>query len=138
MTSQQYVGRWVSPAREPLKNPDGSTVYLVRDFTLTPDRWTLVLSAYGDPDSEKAKLFAAQVDGPYKVGGPSTKVVGAEEAEFGFERIQFTPHVDFFIGMLNGAGAGRGNWKVGEAQDVGATGALFFAPVSQYPREFDL
>jgi len=138
MATQQYTGRWVSPSREPVQNPDGSTAYLVRDFTLTPDRWTLLLSAYGDASSEQSKLFVAQVDGPYKVTGSSSKVAGADEAEFGFEKVHFTPYMDFFIGMLNGAGSGNGNWKVGERQDVSATGALAFAPTSVYPREYDL
>ena len=138
MASQQYVGRWVSPSREPAQNPDGSTSYLVRDFTLTPDRWTLDFSAYGDASSEQSKLFTARVEGPYKVTGASAKVSGAEEAEFGFEKITFTPYMDFFIGMLNGAKAGNGNWKVGEGQDVSSTGALFFAPTSVYSKEYDL
>jgi hypothetical protein len=138
MASQQYVGRWVSPSREPAPNPDGSTSYLVRDFTLTPDRWTLHFSAYGDASSEESKLFAATVEGAYRTTGPSPKVPGAEEAEFDFEKVTFTPHMDFFIGMLNAAKAGNGNWKVGEGQDVSATGALFFAPTSVYSREFDL
>ena len=138
MASERYAGRWVSPSREPMHNADGSTAYLVRDFTLTRDRWTLELSTYGDNTSEQSKLFTAKVEGPYAVTGASSKVPGADEVEFGFERIHFTPHADFFIGMLNGAGAGRGNWKVHEAQDVSATGALFFAPTSVYSREYDL
>ena len=138
MTATTYLGRWVSPAREPMPNPDGSTVYLVRDFTLTPDRWTLVLSAYGDATSEQSKLFSATVEGPYKVTGASPKVSGADEAQFDFQKITFTPFADFFTGMLDQAGAGAGNWKVGQGQDVSNTGALFFAPVSKPPREYDL
>jgi len=138
MASQQYVGRWVSPSREPALNPDGSTSYLVRDFTLTSDRWTLNFSAYGDASSDESKLFEATVEGPYKTTGASSTVMGAEDAEFGFEKITFTPCMDFFIGMLNGARAGNSNWKVGEAQDVSATGALFFAPTSVYSKEYDL
>ncbi len=138
MSSQQYVGRWVSVSREPAQNPDGSTSYLIRDFTLTPDRWTLNFYAYGDASSDESKLFGATVEGPYKTTGASSEVSGAEEAEFGFEKITFTPHMDFFIGMLNSAKAGNGNWKVGEGQDVSSTGALFFAPTSVYSKEYDL
>src|SRR5512141_621554 len=99
MAGPSYEGRWVSAAREPMKNPDGSTVYLVRDFTLTANRWTLVLSAYGDAASEQSKLFRATVEGPYRVSARSSAVSGADEAEFDFQKITFTPHADFFIGM---------------------------------------
>jgi hypothetical protein len=50
----------------------------------------------------------------------------------------FTPYADFFVGMLNQAGSSRANWKLGETQDVCNTDALFFAPTSQYSKEYDL
>ncbi len=137
MNTAQYVGQWVSPKREAAPNPDGSVSYLVRDFTLTNDSWKLLLSAYGDESSEQSKLFTAQVEGHYRVTGHS-EAAGADEAEFDFEKVTFTPFADFFIGMLNNAKSGNSDWKVGESQDVSNTGALFFAPVSQYPREYDL
>ena len=138
METTQYIGQWVSPKREVMKNPDGSTTFLVRDFTMTENEWKLVLSGFGDESSNESKLFEAVVEGHYEVVGNSPTAEGAVETNFGFEKITFTPFMDFFVPMLNNANSGNGNWVVGESQDVSSTGALFFAPVSQYPKEYDL
>ena len=130
-------GRFVSPNTEPMHNPDGSTAYLVRDFTFSKSNWKLLLTAYGDP-AQSMKLFEATVEGNYSLGKESATAPKATEADFSFDKITMTPYIDPLVGMFNESKSGNGNWKIGGSQDVSKTGCMFFKPVKEYGMEYDL
>ncbi len=123
MTKPSIRGHWVSSALEKRPGANGSTTYLLRDFTSDDQRSTARLMLYSDPEGTQHTL-TIYLEGPYTIGKPSTAVPGAYEGDFHFDRAKLTAHNDFFLNLLGSASAGTcGNepWELDVEQDVTAT-----------------
>lgn len=114
------TGRWVSAGCE----PGGPNQFNTRDFTLTRDRWTLLLTAHADQNCA-VRTLSILINGPYTLGQASTTVPGATEGEFTANSVKLTPHVDQLVGLLNSATAGTCGtqaWQLDVEQDITPTG----------------
>lgn len=132
------AGRWVS-ACTPSPQADGSTQYLVLDFTLGAADWKLDYRVHADAACS-TRLVTIAIDGDYLLERPSTTVEGAWEARFGFRHKTVTPHVDGVVAALTAGKCGTKAWVVGEGQEILDGGCAAFG---QYPRascaaDFDL
>jgi|GEM_PF-3071940 len=129
------AGHWMSPAPE---NMGG--MYGVRDFTITDDTWSLVMTAYGDP-AGTVKLFDFRAEGPYTIGEMAT-TTGTSTADlynavFEFDTKQLTLY-STDPAVVNGFGFSACNLKVGSTTDVSATGCSFIPSVAACGQEYDL
>jgi predicted dinucleotide-binding enzyme len=131
-----FDGRWVSPTREPLTNPDGSVVYAVRDFTMSGPVWSVRFTVHPDMTSD-ARLFTVEIGGGFRVGAASNRVPGALDAEFDRRFVRMTPHAAPFVGILESACPAHA-WKLDAACDVSATGCLTIESADAVPVEYDL
>ncbi len=131
-------GRWTS-ACAPSPQADGSTQYLVLDFTIGKSDWKIDYVVHGDAACS-VKLLTVTIDGDYALDRPSPSVAGAWEARFGFAHKVMTPHVDGLVQALTGAKCGAKPWKIGEGQDVYDAGCAAFGqyPKATCPADFDL
>jgi hypothetical protein len=135
--NRMMVGRWVSPEREAVTNPDESVYYVIRDYTFTDDAFRAVTSVYGDPVSD-IKFYTATVDGTYELIGESKTVEGATDIKFTFAQITIEPDSLAFIDIFMKSKCGDGMWGLGMPQDVSKTGCLSFRPIADYPMEYDI
>ncbi|MEZ4300523.1 MAG: hypothetical protein R3B70_36610 [Polyangiaceae bacterium] len=138
LTAAEVSGRWVSGGCESYPDGNGGENHLTRDFTLTEKDWTLELVVFGD-DACSYPLFSAHVEGPYSLGALSEKVEGATEGNFEFGTIEWTALDQGMADIFSQSGCGTGAWKVGEAQDVTATGCIGVAHAkSECPVDHDI
>lgn len=135
--NRMMVGRWVSPERESVTNPDDSVYYVVRDYTFTDDAFRAVTSVYGDPVSD-LKFYTAVVDGTYELTGESEALEGATDIDFTFAQITIEPDSLAFIDIFMKSKCGDGMWGLGMPQDISETGCLSFRPIADYPVEYDI
>jgi hypothetical protein len=137
LTGAELEGVWSSSACEAYDDGNGGTNHLTRTFSLTPERWALDVTVYGDPDCTFG-LFDIAIEGPYTLGGEAV-VAGATNGDFAFASNRWTALAEDMVGVFDQAGCGAGGWEVGVPQDVTATGCIGVAhPVADCPVEFDI
>jgi hypothetical protein len=132
-------GRWSSIRCESVPGGNGTTLYRQRAATNTATDSSLTITVFADAACTQ-KTLTAVIAGPYTVDGPSESVAGAYDAVFQFATITLTPEADMLAGYINGGDCGPGNWKVGVAQDISATGCklLGFPSTRECAQEYDL
>lgn len=90
---ESFLGTWVGPDLEPTPAPDGSTAYLRRSVTFTPDLESLQLEVFADAEATQ-RLFTYQSSEPYAFGPASAAVPGAWEIDLTNDSSLVTIHVD--------------------------------------------
>jgi len=137
LTGDDLAGNWASTGCEAYDDGTGGKNYLTRSFALTPDRWDLTLTVFGDADCSYG-LFTAEIEGPYTLGGTAT-VDGATNGDFAFTSNVWTPLVEDLAVVFEQAGCASGEWEVGAGQDVTTTGCIGVAhPIAECPVEHDI
>lgn len=126
------TGTWKSEVCESFPNADGSKTYYTRTFINDQARWSIDFSTFGsDSCAAAAKLLTVHIEGPYRIGKVSTKVPGATEADFDFDKRAVTPHNAGALSWLNAQKVcGYSDWKVGQAKDIQQNGCL---PLGSHP-----
>lgn len=129
------VGRWASPC-----SPISATQGAVLDFDIAADTWTIDFVVFADAACT-TKFATVRIEGPYKIGSPSTRVAGAHEARFGFTRKAITPHLDAAAAFLSSAqGCGQPGFATGVTTDISTTGCagLGQRPIASCDADHDL
>ncbi|MFT3837564.1 MAG: hypothetical protein QM723_11265 [Myxococcaceae bacterium] len=143
-SAKQLEGVWSSEGGcESAPDGQGGTMHFRRTFTFDKAGWKIDFSTYGDAQcSSAAQMVSVEIDGAYKVLGPSKNALGANEAVFGFAHRKATAKSDGAAGWLNSVKAcGLSDWKAGQARDIDQSGCpqLGALPKAQCPNgEYDL
>ncbi|HEU4539007.1 MAG TPA: hypothetical protein VFS00_33030 [Polyangiaceae bacterium] len=109
-------------------------------FDIGPSDWSLDYDVYGDAACS-SPFFTVRIEGPYELTGPSSAAAGAYEGRFGFATKVIVPRSQAAVDFLGSPqGCGGGEWAVGQATDVLASGcaALGQYPASTCPADYDL
>ncbi len=132
------VGQWRSAECESYPDGMGGENHLLRSFELDGETWHLDLDLFADAGCS-TPLFSVEIDGTYALLDPSEEVVEATEANFSYDSIVWTAHLDDMAEVFTGAGCGDGPWSVGVPQDVSDSGCIGFAhPVNECPTDHDI
>jgi Adenomatosis polyposis coli down-regulated 1 len=135
-------GNWTSPACESVPDGKGGKMFFKRAFKIAKGSWAIDFSTYGDEAcSEGKKMVTVDIDGAFKLDGPSAKVPGATEAQFLFGHRKATPKSDGAAGWLTSIKAcGHSDWKAGKSVDIDKEGCpeLGAHPKKACAGEFDV
>ncbi|MCZ8041766.1 MAG: hypothetical protein O9330_04765 [Beijerinckiaceae bacterium] len=112
------LGNWVGPGLDKVRAPSGAEAYLRRSVRFTPDLETLRIEAFAD-EKGTIRLFTYESDGPYKVIGPSSDIVGAYEIDLTNDRSLMTIHIAD-PGLWKGLNLGACPLAVGKAVEISA------------------
>ncbi len=135
-TPKDLAGHWTSAKVEPVEGPN--PIYGYWDFTLTENTWSLIFTAYADPEG-KVKLFQFRVDeSPYKLGDTVTTIPNTRTGDFTVSKQYMTAFTPDMAKLYADSKCGLGPWEVGVEQDVTQTGCTFIHSHAECPMEYDL
>jgi hypothetical protein len=129
------IGLWESETCV-VQDRDGNRTSSKSTFVFLDREWALEFVQFAD-DRCTRPTMKAFLTGQYQITEPSSVVLIAHDATFGFSRKTVTLYDESLIAEANRVCSGR-VWKQGEPQDVTTTGCLWVTPVSACPQEFDL
>jgi hypothetical protein len=133
-------GHWVSVGGcEEQPGPGETKSFFHREYWFEPGgAWRMVRTIHGDQACRSPMLTLRLAGKHYSFGPASDKVPGAREAELRFDDFRVTLGNDKAAPMLKGCGVAP--WKVGEEQDVAATGCpgLRFKPLAACGVDHDI
>jgi len=129
-------GRWKSECIT--QDNGGQKSFVVMDFNITKDRWTLDYVTHGD-DKCATPFITSHFEGPYKVGAASASVAGAYDGEFGFDKKTVKSHADAAVAVLTQA-CGAGTYTANAETDILEKGCAGFGslPKADCGTDYDL
>jgi Adenomatosis polyposis coli down-regulated 1 len=130
------TGIWESE-RCVVQERDGARTSSKSVFAFLDSEWALEITQYSDAGCTTPALRAF-FQGGYRIGGPSSAVSGAHNANFGFSAKRLTLYDEGLLAQANRGACETRSWTRGREQDVSATGCLWVVSVSTCPQEFDL
>jgi hypothetical protein len=128
-------GRWRSPAAAEVF----PGIYGVDDFWLRSPFWGIHFNSYSDQDC-RGRLFELVIMGTFQLADASTATPGARDANFSRVKVALAIHAGGLADAANQAGAGNGDWQLGEWQDVtfGGCPPIDLPGIDSCPLELDL
>lgn len=127
---KQMSGNWKSMQAEDI----GNGTFGWREFTFADDAWSIGFTMYLDKE-KSIPVFRFDATGYYALQGPSTKVPGATDVIFYFEKKYCTLLTSDAKILAN---FGFTPSPTGEKIDITTSGASFLKSVAAYKQEFDL
>jgi hypothetical protein len=134
-TAADLDGRWRSPALAEVF----PGIWGIDDFWLRAPFWGIHFNSYKDGEAE-GRLFELIIMGTFTLAGASTATPGARDANFSRVKVALCLHDQGLVAAADEAGAGDGNWTLGEWQDVtfGGFMAIDLPGIDACPLEYDL
>ncbi len=118
-TSDLTGANWISTECETQSGPQ----FVTRDYSFKADSWIGNFKTFADPNCTQPALFY-EVEGPYKLTGPSATVTGGTEDELSVTKAVLNPQSQPLVDLLNSGAAnscGNAKWQLNVEQDISAT-----------------
>ena len=115
----------------------GSYIKLV--FENTKKDWELNSSIFADKKC-KNPLITVNIEGPYKIEGPSNAELGAFEGAFYFKNKSITVHNKSAVAFVNNKNCMKRNWTLNKAYSINHSGCLGLGqlPLKKCKADYDL
>lgn len=130
--NDQLDGTYVSEKSENL----GNGTFGYREFVFNDDQWELKFTLYFDSLRTKP-VFRFRAKGPYSVQGASSKVTGADNALFTFDK-KYVTLLSSDAAVATGFGFTACNLQVNTEKDITDSGCSFLVSKSACGQEYDL